>query len=492
MTLPQGWTEVTIGEIATFNPKHSTDSDRTQPVSFVPMPAVDEELGAIVHATDRALGEIWTGYTHFAEGDVIFAKITPCMENGKAAVATSLTNGLACGSTEFYVLRPQGVEAGLLWRFLRQQSFRAEAENHMSGAVGQRRVPRQFLENHPFPLPPKAEQRRMVAKLDRLTARLARARAELDRVPVLTREMRQATLAAAFTGRLSNEWRSSTSETHHTSTLERLRLDRDRARAALGFKKKGANRVAPSEQVKLPELPSSWLWVTFEECALDLTVGHVGPMKDRYTSSGIPFLRSLNVKSNAVSRKDLKYIDAEFDEELRKSRLYPGDMVVVRTGDPGVAAVIPDDLPSANCSDLVIFRATNAVDPHFAAFFMNSDFARKIVSQFQVGIAQQHFNVGAMSATPLPLPSREEQSVIVDRIKAAFARADRLEAEAARARTLLDRFEAELLAKAFRGELVPQDPSDEPASVLVARIRAQRAVTSNAKRGRRSRGTADA
>src|SRR4051794_31192376 len=122
MRLPSGWIDAKIADFTTINPKHPGDTDRRQRVSFVPMPAVDEHLGAIVDATDRVLAEVWTGYTHFASGDVIFAKITPCMENGKAAVASGLTNGLACGSTEFYVLRPEDqCDARYIWRFLRQE-----------------------------------------------------------------------------------------------------------------------------------------------------------------------------------------------------------------------------------------------------------------------------------------------------------------------------------------------------------------------------------
>jgi type I restriction enzyme S subunit len=106
--LPKGWEAPGFAEICDFNPKHDPGTDREQLVSFVPMPAVSDETGTIETPQDRPLSEIWKGYTHFQNGDVIFAKITPCMENGKSAVASDLTNGLACGSTEFHVLRPRG------------------------------------------------------------------------------------------------------------------------------------------------------------------------------------------------------------------------------------------------------------------------------------------------------------------------------------------------------------------------------------------------
>lgn len=185
--LPSGWVDCSLSDICIVNPKHSPDEDRSQKVSFVPMSAVSDVIGAINNPEERGLDEVWKGYTHFQNGDVIFAKITPCMENGKIAVAENLTNGLACGSTEFHVLRPEpGVSAKLIWYFLRQPIFREEAERYMTGAVGQRRVPKDYLASHKYPLPPIAEQIRIVEKLDLLRTHLRRAREELQKVQALS------------------------------------------------------------------------------------------------------------------------------------------------------------------------------------------------------------------------------------------------------------------------------------------------------------------
>lgn len=105
--LPQSWAEATIEDCAILNPKHDRDVSGDTLVSFVPMPAVSDVTGEIESLQTRRFSEVSKGYTHFQSGDVIFAKITPCMENGKIAVARDLTNGLACGSTEFHVLRPR-------------------------------------------------------------------------------------------------------------------------------------------------------------------------------------------------------------------------------------------------------------------------------------------------------------------------------------------------------------------------------------------------
>ena len=168
----RGWKQVKIGEICKINP--SIREIRNLPedikVTFVPMSAVDELTGEIENPEIRLLKEVRKGYTYFREGDVLFAKITPCMENGKSAIAKNLVNGIGFGSTEFHVLRPikEKVTPEWIYYFIRQKSFRDEAARNMTGSVGQQRVPVQFLKNAKIPLPPPEEQKKAVTYLDKL------------------------------------------------------------------------------------------------------------------------------------------------------------------------------------------------------------------------------------------------------------------------------------------------------------------------------------
>ena len=152
-----GWGLVPLGSACNINPKKSNDSRLVSgaEVSFVPMPAVTER-GKIDATAIKEYDEVKTGFTYFAENDVLFAKITPCMENGKGAVAKGLHNGVGFGSTEFHVLRPISGKTDPYWIYALTafSQFRMDAASNMTGSAGQRRVPASFLENYRVSLPP--------------------------------------------------------------------------------------------------------------------------------------------------------------------------------------------------------------------------------------------------------------------------------------------------------------------------------------------------
>ena len=159
--------QVPLGEICKINPRTRRNGYASDTlVSFVRMAAVDERSGSITIREDRPIADVSKGYTQFLDGDVLFAKITPCMENGKAALARDLTNGMGSGSTEFYVLRPDEKVLGeYIYHLIRRPQFRETAKRNFTGTAGQQRVPKSFMENVLIPLPPLDEQRRIVGIL---------------------------------------------------------------------------------------------------------------------------------------------------------------------------------------------------------------------------------------------------------------------------------------------------------------------------------------
>ena len=159
-------------------------------------------------------------------------------------------------------------------------------------------------------------------------------------------------------------------------------------------------------------MSSEWTLKPLASLAQEVTVGYVGPMADEYVAEGVPFLRSLNVSPFEINTNDLKFVTPEFHSKIKKSALQPGDVVIVRTGKPGTCAVIPEWLPDANCSDLVIARCGPELRPRFLCYWVNSVAAHHISSHL-VGAVQQHFNVGAAKTMLVACPSLAEQDQIV-------------------------------------------------------------------------------
>jgi len=198
--LPESWRWVRLGEACEINPRRPRlYVDPNEPTTFVPMTAVDDQAGTIATPEVRPFKQVQKGYTYFEEGDVLFAKITPCMENGKAAIVRGSLNGFGFGSTEFHVLRPGGsVIPEWIWLFIRQERFRKAAKDSFRGGVGQQRVPKKFLQQHPIPLPPIEEQRRIVARVEELIERVREAKRLRQQAKEDAERLWQSTLAETF------------------------------------------------------------------------------------------------------------------------------------------------------------------------------------------------------------------------------------------------------------------------------------------------------
>ncbi len=164
--LPRTWILTRIADLGVLSPRNRIGDDRI--ASFVPMPLIPDEWGKTNAHKNRPWGEIKKGYTHFAEGDVGVAKITPCFENRKSVVFRNLAGGIGSGTTELHVIRPVLMNANYILLFLKSSLFIENGISKMTGTAGQKRVPKEYFANSPFPLPPLAEQHRIVAKVDEL------------------------------------------------------------------------------------------------------------------------------------------------------------------------------------------------------------------------------------------------------------------------------------------------------------------------------------
>jgi len=381
--------------------------------------------------------------------------------------------------------------------------------------------------NVEFPLAPLPEQRRIVAAIEQHFSRRDDAVATLERVQAKLGQTRASVLKAAVEGRLvPTEAAQAGAEgrdyEHASVLLERILVERREMWEQAAWEKEvekakqkvaKARRKAEGRPLKrgekldpvewehigedeycrylpkgekwkakykepvepdvegLPALPTGWVWARWEALCERVTVGFVGPMKQEYRETGVPFLRGGNVRANRYRPDNLLFISREFHRRIWKSRILPGDLLVVRSGAVGTTCVLPESVGEANCSDLVLVQRP-AIVPSYGAFYMNSA-AKKAVEQGKVGIALTHFNTKSVAALPVAVPPLAEQHRIVaevDRQLSVLDEVGRLvDANLARCA----RLRQAILKRAFEGRLVPQDPSDEPASVLLERIKAQ-------------------
>jgi type I restriction enzyme S subunit len=200
--LPEGWEIKKLGEICEIKPpkKEARQKlDDNDVVSFLPM----EDLGVLERTVNaikkRSLKEVSGSYTYFADNDVLLAKITPCFENGKLGIARNLINGIGFGSSEYIVFRSNGdVSEEYLFYFLSQEIFREEGRKNMTGAVGHKRVSKEFVENYEIPLPPLPEQQRIVSILDECFAAIDKAKANAEQNLKNVKELFESYLQGVF------------------------------------------------------------------------------------------------------------------------------------------------------------------------------------------------------------------------------------------------------------------------------------------------------
>jgi type I restriction enzyme S subunit len=459
----EGWALVKLSEICTINPpKPPSDAlPPDTPVTFAPMPAVDAEQGTIANPTTRPFAEVRRGFTAFRDGDVIMAKITPCMENGKAAIARNLRNGLGFGSTEFHVLRSNGaVEPEYLFHFVRQESFRRAAEAEMTGSVGQKRVPVSFLEEAELPLPPLAEQKRIVAKVEELLARVNAARERIARVPAILKRIRQSVLAAACSGRLTADWRENKG-TLESSDRRLLRVEE------------------PTETSQ--NFPDNWIWSPVETvCSAIVDCPHSTP---KWTMEGLVCLRTTNFHPGYLDLNDVRFVSEETYRQ-RTVRLRPraGDVLYSREGGIlGIACLMPTGIRACLGQRMMLMRPGPSMLPAFLMHVLNSPLTIRRVQGLTGGTASPHLNVTEIKQFPVPVPPSQEQEEVVRRVEELFSATDKIQQRVTVAVRAVETLRQAIMAKAFRGELVPTEAElaraegrlYESAFALLVRTRAK-------------------
>jgi type I restriction enzyme, S subunit len=300
------------------------------------------------------------------------------------------------------------------------------------------------------PLPPLNEQRRIVAKLEKLLDKVDSCQKRLAKIPVLLKRFRQAVLAAACSGALTSDWREKNSA------------------SASGYE---------GDQDTDGDFPSGWRNQSFERF---IKSSFYGPRfsSESYVCDGVPTIRTTDISlTGSISLRDPPRVKVSADE-FERYKLRDGDLLVTRTGATiGKCALYDESVgPAIPGAYLIRFRLDQTgLLPKFALLYLSGPQGQALLVGGTTAVAQPNINAKSISKFTIPIPPIAEQEHIVRRLDALFVLADQIETHFAKAKGHVDNLKQSILAKAFCGELVPQDPNDEPATVLLERIREARA-----------------
>lgn len=452
----EGAPRVKLTDVVQLNPRgHDIVPRDDELVSFVPMRAVAAEVGSLAISETRRWADVRTGYTPFQEHDVIFAKITPCMENGKFAVATGLHDGRAAGSTEFHVLRAgeRALPGYVLW-YLFTPSVRAGARQNMRGAAGQLRVPPTFFHSLAIPLPSIAVQCAIVAEIEKQFSRLDAGVEALKRAQANLKRYRAAVLKAACEGKLvptEAELARRERRSYETGAqlLERVLVER---RARWQGRGKYKEPAAPDTS-NLPELPEGWVWTCLGE-AFEVYVGAT-PSRKRpdFWDGGIPWVSSGEVAFCRISRTRETITSAGLTGS--STELHPrGTVLIGMIGEGrtrGQVAVL-DVAATNNQNSAAIRVAGSGLPPEYVYHYLSGQYEsnRRIAS----GNNQPALNKARVQAMPLPLPPQAEQERIVAELERRLSVVEEVEATIATNLRRAGRLRQAVLTKAFGGSAV--------------------------------------
>ncbi len=436
VALPSSWKEAPIGTLCVNTEQVTPDAEAE--FIYVDIASVDRETKKIT-SPQRMLGKDAPSRARklIKTGDTIVSTTRPNL-NAVALVDQALDGQIA--STGFDVLRAPGLDPRWLGYLVRTSAFVDAMSSLVQGALYPA-IRGKDVRSFVTPIAPANEQKRIADKLDTVLTRVDAVNTRLARVAPLLKRFRQSVLAAATSGRLTEDFASG------GSTIE---------------------------------------WPSVELCSVTSKVTDGEHQTPKRSPSGRYLLSARNIRDGSIALSNVDFVD---DIEFAKLRLRCdpsiGDVLLSCSGSVGRVALVD----KANAYVMVRSAAMIRPKPEllnskYLMYTLQSPNLQEQIANASKSTAQANIFLGPIKKLMLPLPQLEEQTEIVRRVETLFAFADRLEARLAQAQTAATRLTPALLAKAFRGELVPQDPNDEPAAELLRRLQTERATAPKASAGR--------
>lgn len=415
-SLPKGWEECSLGEILTAKKGKKPSSVVNEPKDgYVPYILIDEMEGKPVRS-----------YTNDPKVSIIDETEVLLVWDGSIGKCGSGLKG-AIGSTLVGLKALGGIQTKFLEYTIKQQNnFIKET----STGTGLQHINKDFFEICKIPLPPLAEQHRIVAKLDALFEKIESNKQRLEKIPKILKRFRQSVLAAAVSGKLTEEWR---------------------------------------EKNKISE---EWEETNLGSITDLITSGSRGWAK-YYSDKGSTFVRAQNISKDFLDLSDIAFVSLKNTTEGLRTLIKQNDILVTITGaNVTKTAHVNFNIEDAYVSQHVgLVRVKEKIASKFVYLFLISEsHGRKQLLASAYGQGKPQLNLDNIKSVEILLPSTQEQKEIVRRVEQLFDFADKIETRYHKAKAMLDKLPQSILAKAFRGELVAQDPNDEPASVLLEKI----------------------
>ncbi len=500
-SIPVGWKSISLAEIGVNKPDLIDPADS---------PETLYELWSVpsfaTGAPERTFGStISSSKQRVQPGDVLLCKINPRINRVWCVAPVRDTEQIA--STEWIVFRNEHLDPYFLVYQLREGAFRKKLLRDVSGVGGSlMRARPQTVKKLQIAIPSLPEQRRIVAKIEALQERSRKARAALEAIPPLLEQFRQSVLAAAFRGDLTADWRAQHPDVEPASVLlDRIRAERRRhweeaelakmqAKGKMPKDEKWKERYEepePVDETEMPELPEGWCWARWDEVGRCQN-GRAFPSKE-YAVQGVKLLRPGNLHVSGTVRwteGNARYLPNSWADEYPDFMVRGNELVMNLTAqslkDEFLGRVCLSDESEECLLNQRIARLTpTLLSSRFCLWLFKSPVFRRFVDGLNTGSLIQHMFTSQVLDFRFPVPPMEEQNAIVNSVEQALKSKEVLAESLEAALSQSNILDQSILAKAFRGELVPQDPNDEPASVLLERIRTEREAQSAKPRAKK-------
>ena len=407
--LPEGWEWCRLGEICEINPKNKLDDELE--VAFIPMPFISDGFSNTHTFEVEKWKDIKKGYTHFQNGDIGVAKITPCFENRKSVIFNNLKNGVGAGTTELYILRNNKIlslNKYIFW-FVKTQSFIDKGTESFTGAVGQQRISREFIENTLIPIPPLAEQHRIVEKIEQLFALVDTIETHKEQLKSDVKQAKIQVLNYAIAGKL----------THQDPNDE----------PAEELLKRIGKTTTTATDTPYEKLPKGWAWCRLGDIGEIIGGGTPSTSIEEYWNGEISWITPAD-----LSNYSDKYIAqgkrniTQLGLDNSSAKLIPKGSILFSTRAPIGYVVIADRPLSTNQGFKSLFLSIN-MSEEFVYYFLLAEKER--IKLLASGTTFQELSASAFSKILIPLPPLAEQHRIVQQIETFFASFDQIEKELA-------------------------------------------------------------